>query len=474
MNYNTESFYSKTKKSNSKVIRISVITAVKNGERFIRQTIESVLSQKGDFELEYIIRDGCSTDRTLEIIKEYGNKIILVSKKDGSPQEAINAGMNMATGDIGCWLNADDIFLPGALQKVIDLFHEHPDKDWSYGRCKIIDDNNREIRKPITWYKNILGYFYSRNVLLCENYINQPATFWKMSLWKDVNGSLNKKYKAAWDYELWLKMAKASKAIHIRDYLASFRRTQGTISETHFEKQFNEELEIAKEHGNKLHYYIHYFTKNKILIAYKILAGKKKISADISDLHTFVIPAYKESHYLENCIQSLLNQKVKSLIIIATSTPSIFLENISKKYKIPLYVNEKQNGIASDWNFALSNCKTQYCTIAHQDDIYYPEYSLKVVQSLHKDNNSIICFTGCDEINTNGVYNFLPYLVVKKILLWPFYIRRSWSSKFIKKLILVFGCSISCPSVTYNLAQLNNFSFTSKYKTGRINLSAKN
>lgn len=257
------------KQPSAKPSRVSVITAVKNGERFIRQTIESVLSQKGTFELEYIIRDGCSTDGTIDIIKEYGDKIILISKKDGSPQEAINAGMNMATGDIGCWLNADDIFMSDTLQKVVKAFSKHPDRGWVYGRCNIVDQNNKEIRKPITWYKNLIGYFYSKNILLCENYINQPATFWKMNLWGQVC-PLSKKYKAAWDYELWLKMANDSKAIHIRSYLASFRRFEGTISETHFEKQFVEEVEISKKHGNKLHFFVH-----GLLIKIRTLIYKK-------------------------------------------------------------------------------------------------------------------------------------------------------------------------------------------------------
>ncbi|MCP4179179.1 MAG: glycosyltransferase [bacterium] len=205
------------------MIKISVITAVKNGERFIRQTVDSVLSQKGNFQLEYIIRDGCSTDRTLDILKEYGDKLTVISKKDGSPQEAINAGMEMATGNIGCWLNADDIFEPGTLQKVVNTFEKSPKYKWLYGRCRIIDANSNEIRKPITWYKNLIGYFYSKNILLCENFINQPATFWIMDLWKEVSGNLNREYKAAWDYELWLKMAQKSKAVHLREYLASFR-----------------------------------------------------------------------------------------------------------------------------------------------------------------------------------------------------------------------------------------------------------
>lgn len=252
--------------------KISVITPALNGERFIQQTVESVLSQKGDFELEYIIRDGLSTDSTLEILAEYKNRIRLFSQKDGSPQEAINAGMDLATGDIGCCLNADDMFEPGALQEVVDAFLENPGKQWIYGRCSIMDENSIEVRKPITWYKNILGFFYSRNVLLCENYINQPATFWKMRLWRECK-DLDPKYKAAWDYELWLKMADKSPAIHIRKYLARFRRHDDSISEQYFIEQFTEELEITREYGNILHWLIHKFNQIKIIFVYKLLSG---------------------------------------------------------------------------------------------------------------------------------------------------------------------------------------------------------
>jgi glycosyltransferase involved in cell wall biosynthesis len=252
-------------------MKISIITPCLNSKKYIRQTIESILSQKGDFELEYIIRDGCSTDGTLEILEEYKDKCIIISKKDGSPQEAINAGMNMATGDIGAWLNADDIYLPGTLQRVADSFKNNPDNLWCYGKCNIIDENNIEIRKPVTLYKNIIGYFYSRKILLCENFINQPSTFWKLNLWHKVSGNLNTEYKAAWDYELWLKMAKASPASHIRKYLASFRRHDESISENHFEKQFREELEISRKHGNIIHYCLHSLLIKLRILIYKTL-----------------------------------------------------------------------------------------------------------------------------------------------------------------------------------------------------------
>jgi glycosyltransferase involved in cell wall biosynthesis len=251
--------------------KISVITAVYNGEKYIRETVESVLSQKGDFELEYIICDGQSTDRTLEILAEYQNSCKIISRKDGSPQNAINYGMNLATGDIACWLNADDIFTPGALDMVVKTFKKYPECRWLYGRSYIMNSEGRKIRKLITLYKNIIGFFYSWNILLCENFINQPSTFWKLDLWNEVK-DLDSEYKAAWDYELWLNMALKSRPVHLRKNLSGFRRHKTSISENNFEKQFDEELAITRKHCNFVHYIIHAFNRWKTISIYKLIS----------------------------------------------------------------------------------------------------------------------------------------------------------------------------------------------------------
>ena len=251
-------------------MKISIITAVYNGEKYIRQMCDSIHSQQGDFELEHIVCDGLSTDRTLEILKEYPS-VKVISRKDSGPFEAINNGMNMATGDIGAWLNADDLYVPDALNKVVSYFSSHPECQWLYGNCPIIDADNQEIRKPITAYKELLGYFFSYNILLCENFINQPATFWRMDLWRKVGG-LQSLYKAAWDYELWLKMSQIAPAKHIHQDLALFRRHEASISETSFVRQFNEELVIAQNYGTVIHHLIHKFNQWKIITAYKLFS----------------------------------------------------------------------------------------------------------------------------------------------------------------------------------------------------------
>ena len=88
-----------------------------------------------------------------------------------------------------------------------------------------------------------------------------------------------------------------------------------------------------------------------------------------TDKHTFVICAYKESLFLEECIRSLKRQTVLGKIIMVTSTPNEFIDKMAEKYAIPLFVNEGPGGITQDWNFGYSCADTPYVTIAHQDDV---------------------------------------------------------------------------------------------------------
>ena len=109
--------------------------------------------------------------------------------------------------------------------------------------------------------------------------------------------------------------------------------------------------------------------------------------------HTFVISAYKESQFLEECIKSLKCQSEQSEIIMITSTPNDYVDEMSKKYNIPLYINKGDRGIVQDWNFAYKQCNTPYITIAHQDDIYFKNYTKMAVGMLEHSRNPLIFFT---------------------------------------------------------------------------------
>ena len=109
--------------------------------------------------------------------------------------------------------------------------------------------------------------------------------------------------------------------------------------------------------------------------------------------HSFAVMAYKDSPYLPDCLDSLKNQTVGSDIYIATSTPSLYIDETAKKYGIKIFATDPGQGIAHDWNFSLSIAKTKYVTLAHQDDLYNSNYTRLCIKAAEKFNDTLICFT---------------------------------------------------------------------------------
>ena len=164
--------------------------------------------------------------------------------------------------------------------------------------------------------------------------------------------------------------------------------------------------------------------------------------------HTFLICAYKESPYLEECIKSVLNQTVKSNVYITTSTPNSYIEDMAKKYNLKLYINDGQKGIGQDWNFAVSKSETDYITIAHQDDIYKEKYLEEIVNKLEQGKDFVIAFTNYRELKNGEEIPLTINLKIKKVLQFP--LRFFQKSKFWKRRALSLGSCICCPSVTIN------------------------
>jgi len=183
----------------------------------------------------------------------------------------------------------------------------------------------------------------------------------------------------------------------------------------------------------------------------------------MNSYHTFALLAYKKSQFIENCIKSLMNQTVNSKIIISTSTPSDFIDSLAKKYNLPLHTNKDSTGISSDWSFAYNTCNSRYVTLAHQDDLYCPNYTEKSIQKIDAEN-SLISFTGYSELfNDKMRYNNLN-LTIKKIILLPFFTgRHHLHSKVLKRLLLSFGSPICCPSVMFNKEKIGRISFNPKF-----------
>lgn len=167
-----------------------------------------------------------------------------------------------------------------------------------------------------------------------------------------------------------------------------------------------------------------------------------------SNLHTFVILAYQESPYLENCIKSVLNQTYPSQVVIATTTKNTHITNLAKKYHLQI-IEGKHTTIGGDFDFAIHSANTPLVTIAHQDDIYEKTYAASIVDTYNKHPKSLIIFTDYYEIRGSKKTFTNANLKIKRTLLLPARIKNSLSSNFIKRLILRFGCTICCPAVTF-------------------------
>lgn len=181
--------------------------------------------------------------------------------------------------------------------------------------------------------------------------------------------------------------------------------------------------------------------------------------------HTFAVCAYKESPFLEECISSLLIQDYKSEILIATSTPNDYITGIAEKYGIPLYVNDGEGGITQDWNFALSKVTTKYATVTHQDDIYEPHYSAKMVAGLDSVPNPLIAFSDYGEIRNGTKTTDVQMLKIKEKMMIPLRPKAFSGSKFIRRRVLSMGDPICCPSVTFNLEAIPRPIFRNHYQS---------
>jgi len=184
-------------------MKISIITATFNSGRTIRDTIESVLRQTyTDF--EYIIKDGGSKDDTLAIVKEYapkfGDKIKAISEPDQGIYDAMNKGIQMATGDVFGILNSDDFYTSAdALQVIADTFANN-DIDATYGDIHFVNDD--DLSKCVRYYSSAI---FRRSFMRFGLMPAHPSFYCKKAVYEKY-GSFDTSYKVAADFENLLRI----------------------------------------------------------------------------------------------------------------------------------------------------------------------------------------------------------------------------------------------------------------------------
>ncbi len=194
--------------------RISVVMPSYNQGQFIRDAIDSVLSQDIT-DLEFIVMDGGSNDDTVAILESYGDRLVFTSGPDDGQSWAINEGMRRTTGDIVCWLNSDDVFLPGALGLVKQVFEAD-------SQVEFVSGGGRNIAADGT----VIGDVGAKPARLWElihhrNYFNQPSCFMRRDLWFDVGG-LDEDLDYVMDWDLWIRCL-CAKSVFLSQQLSDNR-----------------------------------------------------------------------------------------------------------------------------------------------------------------------------------------------------------------------------------------------------------
>jgi glycosyltransferase involved in cell wall biosynthesis len=196
---------------------VSIVTPTYNQADFLRDTLESVLSQDYPHIEHQVIDDG-STDRTPEILAEYADRISLERHENRGQTPTINKGWERAKGEILTWLNSDDTFLPGAVTSAVEYFNQHPEVDIVFGDTLFTQPDGTPIERS----KPRAKFNYKTFVLQCENPIAQPSAFIRRNVIDDI-GLLDPQFYYFMDWDFWLRAGIRHRIAYYPELFSTYR-----------------------------------------------------------------------------------------------------------------------------------------------------------------------------------------------------------------------------------------------------------
>lgn len=224
--------------------KVSIVMPSFNQGSYLEESICSVLAQ--DYpNIEFIIVDGGSTDESVKIIQKYQHHLAWwVSEKDKGHADALNKGFSHATGEILAWLNSDDAYYPETVSQAVAALQAHPEVGMVYGDANLTDEHG-----------DIVGQFASkqtsyRGMLRGSVHIPQATTFFRAELWQQV-GPLDLSLFFAFDYDLWVKLAKVSEILYVPKLWANFRMHEQGKSVKNDDRCYPDMIRVYKREVGK-------------------------------------------------------------------------------------------------------------------------------------------------------------------------------------------------------------------------------
>ena len=219
------------------LVRASIITPSRNQGKYINDCLRSIHEQTHR-EIEHIVLDGMSTDETAEVAAKYPCKFL--QRKDSGPAQAINRGLDMATGDIVCWLNADDAYSSKTvLERVVWLFSEFPDVDMITGNGYYIDEAGRYLNPIVNLRPDRVKLKWIRK----HDFVLQPATFWRRNHFR-----LDESQQYCFDWKFWIDCFEARlNILYMPEYFALYRIQPSSLTQLDTASRIREIYRVVKE-----------------------------------------------------------------------------------------------------------------------------------------------------------------------------------------------------------------------------------
>lgn len=215
-----------------------------NQADFLNDALSSIFEQ--DVPVEVFVMDGGSTDGSIDIIRKWAPHLSgWRSRPDEGQAAAINEGISQGTAPYVCWINSDDWFLSGGLQKLLDKLSSHADVPAVYGRVWNVNQNSN--RRNSVWVEP-----FSKKRLATRCIISQPGTLIRRNAWEHVGG-LDEHLQFSMDYDLWWRLyIKFGELSFLDDFVAVNRVHEGTKTRNFRLQHYDESVSVVKKYNGKV------------------------------------------------------------------------------------------------------------------------------------------------------------------------------------------------------------------------------
>ena len=412
---------------------VSIIIPVFNGENYIKKAIDSALDQTYD-NIEIIVVNDGSTDKTEQIVKSYGNRVKYFRKENHGVASAINYGIKQMNGEYFSWLSHDDKYINNKVEKQVNrLIQLKNKKTILFSNFELIDNKDCFISRTFFEKKSKLELINKGIYPVLSGMVNGNSILIHRDIFDDV-GLFNESVKTSSDYEMWFKIFKKYEHVFMEDALVCYRihKDQDTNKNAVYNKESDDlwvfiisnitEEDFKLFNVSRFQIYINLYNqmknanlKNAMDLAYQ-LAKDNYDKPQISVL----MPVYNCEKYVARSIESILNQSFGDfeLIIINDCTPddsmSIAKKYAEKDFRIKVIENQENLGVGKTIDVGIKNANGKYFTRMDGDDTSDSDRLLLQYLELEK-NNFDYCATNIniidrhDNVKSYTVYDEIKY-----------------------------------------------------------------